>query len=285
MTQPTTQAAVEQAAAFIRKRSKQQVKIVLVTGSGLAGLADEVQQPDVIPFSEIPGFPRSTVQGHPGELHIGRLEGQDVAVMRGRSHFYEGYTLPEVTLPLRVLHALGAETVILTNAAGGINTGWKSGDLMLITDHIGLPAMAGNNPLYGPNDTALGPRCPVMAGAYDAARRRTAQRVAGEMGMTLREGVYVWVAGPSFETPAEIRFLRTVGGDAVGMSTVPEVIVARHAGMRVLGISLISNVSEDVQPEGPVEAEVHHEVLEAGEHAVGRLSALIKGVLRELDRG
>ncbi|MGB8648458.1 MAG: purine-nucleoside phosphorylase [Anaerolineae bacterium] len=279
MPQPISHAAIDEIAGYIRKRTEHRPRVMIVTGSGLAGLGDEVAGADVLPYSEIPGFPRSTVEGHPGELVFGQLQGQPVVVQRGRSHFYEGYSLPQVTLPLRVLRALGVEMLIVTNAAGGINLAWKGGDLMLITDHIGLPAMAGNNPLFGPNDTDLGPRFPIMAGAYDAALRRKAQQVAASLGFTLREGVYCWVAGPSFETPAEIRFLRMIGGDAVGMSTVPEVIVARHAGMRVLGISLISNIAEDTQPTGEVPAEVHDEVLAAGRQAVQRLAALIKGVL------
>ncbi len=280
MPQPNSSNPIQQIAAFIRNQTKQTPRVVIVTGSGLAGLGDAVTSPDVIPYSEIPGFPQSTVEGHPGELVFGQLEGQSVVVQRGRSHFYEGYPISQVTLPLRVFRALGADTVILTNAAGGVNPAWKAGDLMLITDHIGLPGMAGNNPLFGTNNPELGPRFPIMAGAYDYALGQKAKAVARELGFTLREGVYCWVAGPSFETPAEIRFLRTIGGDAVGMSTVPEVIVARHGGMRVLGFSLISNIADDKQPTGPVAAQVHEQVLEAGRQAVERLSALIRGVLR-----
>ncbi|MGE5141113.1 MAG: purine-nucleoside phosphorylase [Rudaea sp.] len=275
-----TSSNIAAAVAAISDRSESRPEFVIVTGSGMAGLSGSLSEAVVIPYDRIPDFPRSTVEGHPGELIIGRLEGRVVAMQRGRTHFYEGHSLAQVTFPIRVLRALGAHTLIVTNAAGGINAAWSAGDLMLITDHIGLPAMAGNNPLFGPNDLEFGPRFPVMAGAYDRELRDKAKRVASDLGFALREGVYCWVAGPSFETPAEIRFLRTIGGDAVGMSTVPEVIVARHAGMRVLGISLISNVAVTGEPpvEGP--AEVHQEVLQAGARAVDQLDKLIRGVLK-----
>ncbi len=273
---------IAEAVAFIQNRTRLVPHVVIITGSGLAALADEATGAVSIPYAEIPGFPQSTVEGHPGELVLGQLEGKTVAIQRGRSHFYEGGSLPQVTFPLRVLRALGASTLIVTNAAGGINPNFRAGDMMLISDHIGLPGMAGHNPLFGPNDARLGPRFPVMAGAYDLELRQLARRLAQEHGFPIYEGVYCWVAGPSFETPAEIRFLRIIGGDAVGMSTVPEVIVARHAGMRVLGISLVSNAAETEEPTGPVPAEVHQEVLAASQRAVPRLAALIKGVLREM---
>jgi purine-nucleoside phosphorylase len=282
MMQSSSRAAIEEAAAFIKSRTKRQPEVVIITGSGLAALADDVTGGVSIPYGDIPGFPRSTVEGHPGELVLGYLEGREVAIQRGRAHFYEGYPLTQVTLPIRVLRSLGAAALVATNAAGGVNPNFHAGDLMLITDHIGLPAMAGNNPLYGANDVSLGPRFPVMGGAYDRGLRQAARRIAGENGFALREGVYAWVAGPSFETPAEIRFLRTVGADAVGMSTVPEVIVARHAGMRVLGISLITNVAADHEPTGEIPPEVHQEVLEASARAVPRLTTLVKGLLREM---
>ncbi len=282
MLTSTSRAAIEQAVSSIRSRTAFQPQVILITGSGLAGLADEAAGAQVIPYSEISGFPRATVEGHPGELVLGELEGRRVAILRGRSHFYEGYTLPEVTLPLRVLHALGASVLIVTNAAGGVNAAYRAGDIMLIADHIGLPGMAGHNPLWGPNDMSLGPRFPVMAGAYDRGLRELARRVAAANGFSVHDGVYCWVAGPSFETPAEVRFLRIIGGDAVGMSTVPEVIVARHAGMRVLGISLISNAAEDHEPTGEIPPEVHREVLAASAAAVPRLALIIRGVLREM---
>ncbi len=275
-------AAIERAAAAVRDRLALEPEVVLITGSGLAGLADEAQEARAIPYSEIPGFPQSTVEGHPGELVLGKLEGCSTAILRGRVHFYEGYDLPQVTMPLRVLRALGAKTLIVTNAAGGINPDFQAGDIMLIVDHIGMPAMAGNNPLWGPNDVSLGPRFPVMAGAYDRELRMLAKRVAGQNGFSLREGVYCWLAGPTFETPAEVRFVRMIGGDAVGMSTVPEVIVARHGGMRVLGLSLISNAVLDIEPEEELPPEVHQEVLAASARAVPQLATLIKGVLRDM---
>jgi purine-nucleoside phosphorylase len=282
MMQPPSQSTIEETAAYLRRRTKRLPEVIIITGSGLAALAQDVRDGDSIPYGDIPGFPVSTVEGHPGELVLGSLEGRAVAIQRGRVHFYEGYSLRQLTLPVRVLRALGASTLIVTNAAGGVNPNFRAGDLMLITDHIGLPAMAGNNPLYGPNDISLGPRFPVMGGAYDRSLRQTAMAVAAENGFELREGIYAWVAGPSFETPAEIRFLRAGGADAVGMSTVPEVLVARHGGMRVLGISLITNVAADHEPTGNVPSEVHHEVLDASARAVPRLTTLIKGVLRKM---
>jgi purine-nucleoside phosphorylase len=282
MMQPPSQSTIEETAAYLKRRTKLLPEVIIITGSGLAALAQDVRDGDSIPYGDIPGFPVSTVEGHPGELVLGSLEGRAVAIQRGRVHFYEGYSLRQLTLPVRVLRALGASTLIVTNAAGGVNPNFRAGDLMLITDHIGLPAMAGNNPLYGPNDVSLGPRFPVMGGAYDRSLRQTAMAVAAENGFELREGIYAWVAGPSFETPAEIRFLRAGGADAVGMSTVPEVLVARHGGMRVLGISLITNVAADHEPTGNVPSEVHHEVLDASARAVPRLTTLIKGVLRKM---
>lgn len=283
MTSYSSQAAIDEAAAYIRSKSRATPEVAIIAGSGLAAMGDQVEEGVSLAYAGIPGFAKSTVQGHPGELVLGRLEGRVVAILRGRIHMYEGYPLPQITLPIRALRALGATVMIVTNAAGGINPDFRAGDLMLIVDHIGLPAMAGNNPLYGPNDEALGPRFPVMAGAYDRAMRQAAREVAIETGLSLREGVYAWVAGPSFETPAEIRFLRTVGADAVGMSTVPEVIVARHAGMRVLGISIITNMTAVHDPSGEISPEVHREVLDAGARATPRLMELIKGVLRKME--
>lgn len=282
MTPPLSAAVIETAAGYIKGLTNIRPKVLIVTGSGLAGLADEVAGGISIPYGEIPGFPQSTVHGHPGDLVMGRLEGREVAIQRGRVHMYEGYPLTQITLPIRTARSLGASIMILSNAAGGVNPGYRAGDIMLIADHIGLPAMAGNNPLYGPNDPNLGPRFPIMGGAYDRLLRDTARRVAADNGFELREGIYAWVGGPSFETPAEIRFLRSVGADAVGMSTVPEVIVARHAGMRVLGISLITNMADAHEPTGEIPTSVHQEVLDAGARAVPKILALIKGVLREL---
>ena len=231
---------IEQAAAMIRKQSSIHPRIGLILGSGLGVLADEIEEAVVIPYAKIPHFPVSTVEGHAGRLVLGRLEGQAVVAMQGRFHLYEGYSLEEVTFPIRVMKRLGVETVLITNAAGGINESFQAGDLMLIRDHINFMF---RNPLVGPNDPELGDRFPDMTEAYDADLRRLAKKVAEKLGIDLKEGVYAAMLGPSYETPAEIRMLRTVGGDAVGMSTVPEVIVARHAGIRVLGLSCIANMA------------------------------------------
>jgi len=281
-----TRADFREAASFIASRSAYLPTIGIITGSGLAGLADAVAAPDRIPYAQIPHFPVSTVLGHPGELVLGKLEGHQVILQHGRVHFYEGYSMQRVTLPIRVMRELGVKTLIVTNAAGGINPAFQAGDIMCIKDHLNLVGMAGFNPLRGPNDPELGPRFPLMAGAYDPKLRKLAHQVAAELGFTLQEGVYVMLAGPTFETPADLRFLRLIGVDAVGMSTVPEVVVARHGGMRVLGLSHISNVADPdrMELEGPPAAEsLHEDVLAAGEQAVPRLIALIRGVIRRLD--
>ena len=272
-----TRADYQKSAQFIAARTKHKPKIGLILGSGLNSLADEITQADVIPFGEIPGFPVSTVQGHVGQLVIGNLSRQTVIAMRGRVHYYEGYSMQQVTLPVRVMRELGVETLIVTNAAGGVNVDFRAGDLMLITDHINFLGMAGANPLRGPNDDALGPRFPDMTHAYDPALRDLARAVAREQNIELREGVYIMLAGPSFESPSDVRFIRLIGADAVGMSTVHEVIVARHGGMRVLGLTLISNSL--AQGHDKVS---HAEVLAAGTRAVPKLAALVKGVLARL---
>ncbi len=269
----------EAAASVIRERCDVLPKIGLVLGSGLGQLADTLADRVVIPYEEIPGWPISTVHGHSGRLVIGTLEGQPVLVQQGRAHFYEGYSMKEVTFPLRVMYFLGIETVILTNAAGGITEGYQVGDLMLIHDHINLPGLTGQNPLMGPNDDRIGPRFVGMTQAYDSALRRKAKEVAAAHEIPLHEGVYAAVSGPTFETPAEIRMLRTMGANAVGMSTVHSVVVARHAGLRVMACSGITNVAIDVVDS---DAETNHEeVLEAGKVLVPRLTKLLKGVLRE----
>jgi len=266
-----------EAADFIRRRTKHEPTIGLVLGTGLNPLAEEIQQADVIPYRDIPHFPTSTVKGHVGQLVIGELEGQEVMVMQGRAHYYEGYSPQQITLPIRAMQLLGIGILIVTNAAGGLNPAFKAGDLMLITDHINLIGMAGLNPLRGPNDPELGPRFVDMSLAYDLELREIALRVAKDLGLTLHQGVYICLAGPSFETPADLRFLRLIGADAVGMSTVPEVTVARHAGMRVLGISGISNVAvfEPTQESKLI----HEQVLETGRILVPKLTALLKGVI------
>ncbi len=272
--------AYDEAVAAVRERSSQQPRIGLVLGSGLGGLADALEQRDVIDSRELPGWPHSTVEGHSGNLLLGKLEGQSVVAQQGRVHFYEGYTPQQITFPVRVMIRLGIEILVLTNAAGGLRPDWRTGDLMLINDHINLTGMTGANPLMGPNDESFGPRFPGMSQAYDLELRQRAQQVAAEAGITLREGVYVCLSGPNFETPAEIRMLRVMGADAVGMSTAHEVVVARHAGIRVMACSGITNVAID-EVNSELEAS-HEEVLEAGLVLVPRLTALLRGVLRTL---
>jgi purine-nucleoside phosphorylase len=275
-----TRADYDAAIAAIRARTGLQPKVGLVLGSGLGGLADTLENRTVIPYADIPGWPQSTVVGHSGNLVIGYLEGCLVAAQQGRAHFYEGYTPHQITFPIRVMHFLGVNTVILTNAAGGLNPKYRTGDLMLLNDHINFVGMSGNNPLMGPNDDSIGPRFLGMVHTYDADLRRAARRVAEAEGITLHEGVYVCLSGPTFETPAEVRMLRTLGGDAVGMSTVPEVLVARHAGMRVMAYSGITNEAIDSVD---AQAETNHEeVLDAGAVLVPKLTAILRGVLREI---
>ncbi len=269
---------IDRAADVIRRHTTQQPKVGLVLGSGLGALADQLNERVVVSTEEIPGWPRSTVPGHSGKLVIGTLEGQTVIAQQGRVHFYEGYTMQQVTLPIRVMRALGVEAVLLTNAAGGLNSSYSVGDLMMYSDHINFIGMAGANPLVGPNDDSLGPRFPGMAQTYDAELRRTARAVATAEKLPLREGVFVALSGPTFETPAEIRMLRMMGADAVGMSTVHEVIVARHGGMRVLACAGITNVTID-QVDTDKETN-HEEVLDAGLVLVPRLAALLRGILR-----
>lgn len=271
---------VHAAAEAVRQRTKHQPTIGMVLGSGLSGLAKEVEEADIIPYDQIPGWPVSTVPGHSGRLVIGKLAGQTVLVQQGRAHYYEGYSMSQITLAVRVMRALGIETVIVTNAAGGINQNFTPGDLMLISDHLNMVGMAGENPLRGPNDDQVGPRFPDMTRPYDPALRQLAREVAADAGIGLQEGVYAYVAGPSFETPAELRFLHGIGADAVGMSTVPTVIVARHGGIRVMGISTITNIAI-LDPDSD-EVVSHEEVLETGALIIPQLTALIRGVLARL---
>ncbi|NWG17019.1 MAG: purine-nucleoside phosphorylase [Chloroflexi bacterium] len=270
----------DQAITVIRNQITMQPKIGLVLGSGLGGLADAVSERTVIPYETIPGWPQSTVHGHHGQLVVGRLEGQPVIVQQGRAHFYEGYSPQAITFPVRIMCLLGVKTLILTNAAGGLNPAYRVGDLMLFNDHINWIGMGGGNPLVGPNDERFGPRFVGMTHTYDRDLRRTARQAAAEAGVPLHEGVYVCLAGPNFETPAEVRMLRVLGADAVGMSTVHEVLVARHAGMRVMAFSGITNEAIDSVDAG-MEAS-HEEVLDAGKILVPRLTAVLKGVLRVL---
>lgn len=242
-----------EAAAAIRARVSLVPRTLLVLGSGLGPMADEVEEATRIPYDDIPNFARSTAPGHAGRLVIGRIGGRTVAVMSGRHHLYEGYSPEEIVLPIRALRLLGAETMIITNAAGGINRELSQGALMLITDHINL---TGRNPLIGPNDDRLGPRFPDMSDAYDSALRRLALRCAEQLHLPVTQGVFLGLQGPSYETPAEIRMGRAMGADAVGMSTVMETIAANHCGMRVLGISVITNMAAGILPQKLTEEEV-----------------------------
>lgn len=269
---------LEQAVAFLISRCPMRPRLGLVLGSGLGGFAGELNHAIELPYAEIPHWPVSTAEGHAGRLIFGRLEGLELAVMAGRAHLYEGYRPDQVVFGVRVLGRLGVRTLVLTNAAGGINPAFSRGGLVLISDHINLQ---GANPLVGPNDESLGPRFPDMTEAYSAELRRTAQQVARELGIPLPEGVYAAVLGPSYETPAEIRFLRAIGADLVGMSTAPEVIAANHMGMRVLAISCVTNMAAGLGP-GRLS---HREVLETGEMVRETLVRLLKALLPRLAAG
>jgi len=265
-------AQAERAAKFILSKTKLRPKIALVLGSGLGAFADELAGAARIPYQKIPGFPRSTAVGHAGQLVIGKVGGIEAAVMQGRVHFYEGYTAKEVVFPMRVLGRLGIRTAILTNAAGGIDLGYKQGALVVIRDHINLQ---GANPLIGPNDDRFGPRFPDMTQAYWKQYREIALAESKRLGIEVHEGVYAALSGPSYETPAEIRYLRTIGADLVGMSTVPETIVARHMGIRVLGISCVTNMAAGILDQ-PIN---HAEVIETGERVKTQFIALLRAVL------
>ena len=267
-----------EAAEVVLSRTSHRPRVGLILGSGLGMLSEVIEQPDRISYEEVPGWPLSTVEGHAGQLVTGALEGQTVIVMQGRVHYYEGYSMQQVTFPVRVLRLLGLEILILTNAAGGVNPEYVPGHLMLLTDHLNLIGMAGTNPLRGPNEESFGPRFPDMSQVYDRELRALAEQTALAEGITLYQGVYVCLAGPSFESPADLRFLRAAGVDAVGMSTVPEAITARHAGLRVIGVSGISNKAS---LDGSA-VTTHEEVLKAGNQIVPRLTRLIRGVLRRL---
>jgi purine-nucleoside phosphorylase len=263
------------AAAFIRTRSTLRPSIAIVLGSGLGALAGQITADATIAYADIPGFPRSTVEGHAGRLILGRLEEKPVVAMQGRVHFYEGYTIQDVVFPLRVMRALGAQVLLVTNASGGINRLWRRGDLMIIADHIHF---VGTNPLIGPNDPALGPRFPDMSQAYDPQFIEVAERSALVEGIPVRKGVYVGVHGPSYETPAELRMFGRWGGDAVGMSTTSEVITARHMGMRVLGLTAITDMAtgEEVLPV------THEEVIATAKEIEPKFIRLVSRIVRDL---
>jgi purine-nucleoside phosphorylase len=268
-------AVVDAAAAVVRARFHATPVAALILGTGLGGLASEIDATATIDYRDIPGFPLSTVESHAGRLLCGTLAGKPVIAMQGRFHKYEGYTLQQVTFPVRVLRALGADTLIVSNACGGLNPLWAAGDLMLIADHINL---LGDSPLIGPNDDTLGPRFPDLSEPYDARLRALAREVAADRRIALREGVYVAVAGPNLETRAEYRFLRAIGADVVGMSTVPEVLVAIHAGMRVLGLSIITDLC---LPDALEPATVER-IIAVANRAEPTLTELVRGVMERL---
>ncbi len=263
---------MREAVAYIRSKSRLEPRVAVVLGSGLGAFAEALADRTEIPYAEIPGWPLSTAVGHAGKLVLGKLDGLPLAVMAGRSHLYEGYTPAQVSMGVRVLRGLGVESILFTNAAGGINLSYSQGSLVLITDHINLQ---GANPLIGPNDDSAGPRFPDLSEAYSANFRETAHKVAAELGIPLSEGVYAALTGPSYETPAEIRYLRTIGADLVGMSTVPEVIVANYLGMRVLAISCVTNMAAGVLPQKIS----HEEVLETGRQVQDTLVRFLKALL------
>ena len=271
-------AQIDEAAQKIKKQISIQPMVGIILGSGLNGLADSIQEAVRIPYSDLPNFPVSTVHGHVGQFVIGLLEGKPVLVMQGRIHYYEGYTMGQITLPVRVMQRLGIPSMIVTNAAGGVNENFVPGDVMLITDQLNLMGMSGLNPLMGPNLDEIGPRFPDMSQPYDRAYCDLARKVAAENKITLREGVYAGLSGPSFESPADLRFLRQAGADAVGMSTVPEVIIARHGNMRVLGLSGISNKAN---LDGST-VTTHEEVIEAGKVITPKIEKIVRGILNGL---
>jgi purine-nucleoside phosphorylase len=270
-----TRERAEEAASAVRERFNRAPDVAIILGTGLGRLGAEIETAVSIEYADIPNFPLSTVESHAGRLLCGTLAGKTVIAMQGRFHRYEGYSLQQVTFPVRVLRALGADTLVVSNACGGMNPLWNAGDLMLIADHINL---LGDNPLVGPNDDRLGPRFPDMSDAYDARLRTVAREVALERGITLREGVYVAVSGPNLETRAEYRFLRAIGADVVGMSTVPEVIVAVHAGMRVLGLSIIT----DMCLPDHLEPATVEKIIAVANGAEPQLTRLVTGVLERL---
>ncbi|SER46650.1 purine-nucleoside phosphorylase [Salipaludibacillus aurantiacus] len=260
---------------YIERKLSSKPSVGLILGSGLGVLADEIENPVVIPYKDIPGFPSSTVAGHKGQFVIGELEGTTVAAMQGRFHFYEGYPMELVTLPVRVMKEMGVDQLIVTNAAGGINESFEPGNLMIIKDHIN---MFGTNPLIGPNDESLGVRFPDMSQAYTEELISLAEEAAQKLNLEVTKGVYVGNTGPVYETPAEVRMLRTLGGDAVGMSTVPEVIVARHSNMKVLGISCISNMAAGILDQ-PL---THDEVIETTDKVRADFLQFVKAIVAKM---
>jgi len=265
----------EQTASWLSDRADAAPEVAMILGSGLGALADEVKDPTTLDYGEIPHFPVSDVEGHAGELVFGTFEGTRVVVMSGRVHYYEGWSPEALTFPVRAFGQLGADRMVVTNSAGGANPEFEPGDLMLITDHLNLTGM---NPLRGPNDERFGPRFPDLSDAYAADLRERAALAAGELEVDLQKGVYAGMPGPSYETPAEIQMLQTLGGDAVGMSTVPEVIVANHMGIDVLGISCITNMAAGLQ-----QSLDHDEVKKVAARVRGTFARLVRGVVRQFD--
>lgn len=266
---------IKQAAQAI-ERAIGTAEIAVILGSGLGDFGNELKNPREIAYADIPGFPHTTVKGHAGKLICGELMGRRVMMMSGRFHSYEGHPMEDVTLPIRVMARLGVKNLIVTNAAGGVNLSFSAGCLMLITDFINL---SGKNPLVGPNLDAFGPRFPDMSNAFDRSLRTLALSCAEEMRIDLKQGVYCWMSGPCYETPAEIRMVRTLGADAVGMSTVPETIVAVHSGLRVLGVSCITNMAAGVLDQ-PIN---HEEVMETGRRVRGEFAALLTRIIEKMD--
>jgi purine-nucleoside phosphorylase len=278
MSEFITVEQINAAVDAIHKRTKQSPQVGLILGSGLGDLTESVKPADFIDYKDIPGWPVSTIQGHKGRLVIGDLEGTTVLIMQGRAHYYEGYPISQIGFPIRVMKKLGIEKLIVTNAAGAINPEYNPGDVMIITDHLSLMAMGGENPLRGPNLDEFGPRFPDMSRCYDEKLIEQTEAVSNAKSISFHKGVYVCLAGPSFETPADLRFLRSIGADAVGMSTVPEVIVAVHSGIQVLGFSGISNKAN---LDGST-VTTHEEVLQAGKAIAPKLETIIRGLLAKM---
>jgi len=266
---------LKEVVSYIKGKVDFEPEIGIVLGTGLGGLVNVIDEVAVVKYSDIPHFPVSTVKGHKGQLMFGYIGGKKVVVMQGRFHYYEGYDIKDIALPIRTMHLLGVKTLLLSNAAGGMNPEFSVGDVMLITDHINL---MGTNPLIGPNDDELGPRFPDMSAVYDKELIDKAEKIANKQGLKVQKGVYLAVTGPTFETPAEYKYMRIIGGDAVGMSTVPEAIVARHAGMKCFAISIIT----DLGVEGIVEEVSHEEVLKVAAEAESKMTNIIKELLAEM---
>ncbi|WP_300259163.1 purine-nucleoside phosphorylase [Clostridium sp.] len=266
---------IKTSAEYIKGKSKYKPTIGLILGSGLGAIADQIENPEYYPYNEIPNFPVSTVEGHAGRLVIGKFQGKEVIAMQGRFHYYEGYSMQEVTCPVRVMRLLGVETLIVTNAAGAVNKDYTPGDLMIISDHLNL---SGSNPLIGKNLSEFGTRFPDMSNAYDKDLRLQVKDIAKNLGIEVREGVYAMFSGPTYETPAEIRMVRTLGADAVGMSTVPEVIIANHSGMKVIGVSCMTNMAAGIL-EQPLN---HEEVMETSAKVRKTFIELMTNIIKEI---